>query len=88
MLSWKPVKRASYYNLVLWRSHQRLLDLWPASTHVLLPRAWKHSGVTGSLSPGRYLWFVYPGFGPRASARYGTTVQSGVLIVNETKGSR
>jgi hypothetical protein len=86
-LSWHPVKGASYYNLVIWRGHRRVLDVWPNSTHVLLPKSWKYNGVRGSLSPGRYLWFAYPGFGTRASARYGTSVQSGILIVADTKVS-
>jgi hypothetical protein len=86
-ISWHPVAGASYYNLVLWRGHRRILDLWPASTRVLLPGAWDYHGVRGSVSPGRYLWFAYPGFGVKTSAHYGTPVQHGVLIVNETKGS-
>jgi hypothetical protein len=83
-LSWHPVVGASYYNLVVWRGHRRILDMWPTSTHVPLPRTWKYDGVRGSLSPGRYLWFAYPGLGTRASARFGTPVQSGVLIVSGT----
>ena len=86
-ISWHPVAGASYYNLVLWRGHRRILDLWPTSTRVLLPGAWDYHGVRGSVSPGRYLWFAYPGFGAKTSAHYGTPAQHGVLIVNETKGS-
>ena len=84
---WHPVAGATYYNLVLWRGHRRILDLWPTSTRVFLPGAWVYHGVRGSVSPGRYLWFAYPGFGPKTPAHYGTPVQHGVLIVNETKGS-
>jgi hypothetical protein len=90
-VSWHPVTGASYYNLVLWRGDQRLLDVWPTSTHVLLPRTWTYKGVRGSLSPGRYLWFAYPGFGTRASARYGKPLRSGILIVTrapDTKASQ
>jgi hypothetical protein len=85
-ISWQPVTGASYYNLVLWRGHRRILDLWPTSTRVILPGAWDYRGQRGSVSPGRYLWFAYPGFGPKTSAHYGTPVQHGVLIVNDTKG--
>jgi hypothetical protein len=85
-ISWQPVAGASYYNLVVWRGHRRILDLWPTSTRVILPGAWDYRGQRGSVSPGRYLWFAYPGFGPKTSAHYGTPVQNGVLIVNDTKG--
>jgi hypothetical protein len=87
-VSWQPVAGASYYNLVVWRGHRRVLDMWPTTTKVLLPQTWKYDGVGGSLAPGRYFWFAYPGFGPKASARYGKHAQSGVLIVSETKVSR
>jgi len=86
-ISWQRVAGASYYNLVVWRGHRRILDLWPTSTRVILPGAWDYRGKRGSVSPGRYLWFAYPGFGAKTSAHYGTPVQNGVLIVNETKGS-
>jgi hypothetical protein len=86
-ISWRTVAGASYYNVVVWRGHRRVLDLWPTSTRVVLPETWDYHGVRGSLSPGRYLWFAYPGFGAKASARYGTPVQQGIVIVNETKGS-
>jgi hypothetical protein len=84
-ISWQPVAGASYYNLVVWRGHRRILDLWPTSTRVRLPQTWDYHGVRGSVSPGRYLWFAYPGFGPKASAHYGTPVQRGVLTLTAAK---
>jgi hypothetical protein len=87
-LHWVRVASASYYNVVLWRGHRRVLDLWPTTTHVLLPRTWNRGGARGSLVPGRYIWFVYPGIGPKTAAHYGTPVQRGVLIVNESGGNR
>jgi hypothetical protein len=77
-----PVAGASYYNLIIWRDGRRLLDLWPSSSHVLLPGTWSYQGKTRALSPGRYLWFAYPGFGARAEARYGDPVRSGILVVD------
>lgn len=87
-LHWVRVAGASYYNVVLWRGHRRVLDLWPTATHVLLPRTWRRGEIRGALVPGRYVWFVYPGIGPKPAAHYGTSVQRGVLIVNESGGSR
>jgi hypothetical protein len=87
-LSWHAVKGASYYNVVIWRGHRRVLDLWPSTNRVLVPRTWSRRGARGSLSAGRYLWFAYPGMGSRASGRYGTQVQSGTLIVTDKKVSQ
>jgi hypothetical protein len=50
-------------------------------SHVTVPiNPAKHMG-RARLSPGRYLWFVYPGFGTKASRQYGALVASGVLVV-------
>jgi hypothetical protein len=81
-LSWKAVEGASYYNVIVWRKGQRVLDLWPSVNRTLLPGSWTYGGASRTLSPGRYLWFVYPGFGARADARYGQPVQSGILVVD------
>jgi len=81
-LSWRAVAGASYYNVIVWRKGERVLDLWPARNRALLPGSWTSKGVSRTLSPGRYLWFVYPGFGARADARYGEPVQSGILVID------
>jgi hypothetical protein len=81
-LSWKLVAGASYYNVIVWRKAQRVLDLWPSVNRVLLPESWTHQGKSRTLSPGRYLWFVYAGFGARADARYGEPVQGGILVID------
>jgi len=81
ILRWKAVSGADYYDVVLWRDHRRLLDLWPTSTEIFLPHAWSREGVRGSLVPGRYLWFVYAGFRTRGAANYAPQVQNGVLVV-------
>ena len=73
---------ADYYNLIVWRDGRRVLDLWPASNRALLPRTWTYEGRSRALTPGRYLWFVYPGFGPKAQGRYGSQVQRGVLVID------
>jgi hypothetical protein len=81
-LSWAAVAGASYYNLIVWRNGRRVLDLWPSVNRTLLPTSWTHEGTSRTLAPGRYLWFVYPGFGARAEARYGEPVQSGILVID------
>jgi hypothetical protein len=85
-LRWNRVANASYYNLVLWRDGKRFLDLWPTSAHVVLPTASVENEAPVRLTPGRYLWFAYPGFGPKASQRYGALAGSGVLVVQSKGG--
>lgn len=80
-LQWQPVAHATYYNVVLWRDGKRILDLWPRAPRVELPATSADHGPHKRLSPGRYLWFVYPGFGTKPSRHYGALAGSGVLIV-------
>jgi hypothetical protein len=83
---WKPVSGATFYNLVLWRDGKRVLDLWPTSPRAVLPRDWSYRGGHHRLRAGRYLWFVYPGFGAKASRQYGTLDGSGVVVVKKQRG--
>jgi hypothetical protein len=61
MLVWKPVRRARYYNAQLLRSRHKVLTRWPRKPQLQLRR----------LVPGRYCWYVWPGFGKRSEHRYG-----------------
>jgi hypothetical protein len=81
-IAWRRVRGADYYNLIVWRQGQRVLDLWPSQNRALLPRTWSYEGKSRTLAPGRYLWFVYPGFGPKAQGRYGSQVQRGILVID------
>jgi hypothetical protein len=86
-LEWHPVADATYYNVVLWRDGKRILDLWPSAPRVALPTTpTKHEPQT-RLSPGRYLWFVYPGFGAKPERRYGALARSGVFVVQPKGGN-
>ena len=46
-----------------------------------LHRTWRFDGRRYHLKPGRYKWYVWPGFGKRKAARYGQMVGSGTFIV-------
>jgi len=70
-LVWKDVKRAKYFNVQLRRGGRKVLSRWPRSASLqLLPR-WRFLGRRRSLSPGRYTWYVWPGYGRRSAQRYG-----------------
>jgi len=72
-LAWLPVKRASYYNVQLFRG-KRILTAWPTHASFTLPRSWVYQGHRYRLRSGVYRWYVWPGFGPLSQAHYGRMV--------------
>jgi hypothetical protein len=81
-LSWTAVPGATYYNVQLYRGDpNKLLSLWPVRASLQLHRTWRFDGRRYRLKPGRYKWYVWPGFGKRKAARYGRMVGSGTFIV-------
>ncbi len=72
-LSWRPVRGATYYNVILWRNGKRALDLWPKATSVRVPE--------DELDPGSYQWFVYPSFGKGNDRRYGQVAARGTITL-------
>lgn len=80
-LVWTAVKRASYYNLQLIRGH-RVLSVWSASNSFQLRRTWLYQGRRYRLRPGVYRWYVWPGFGRIAAARYGRLLGSSAFVVS------
>ena len=76
-LEWPATPGATSYDLVLWRDHRRVVDLWPKKSR--MPVA-KIACATGRrLEAGRYLWFVYPVVGAR---RYGKLARWGAIEVD------
>jgi hypothetical protein len=69
-LAWLPVKGASYYNVQLIRDG-RILSAWPTRANYKLPRSWIYHGRRYRMRAGVYRWYVWPGFGKLAQARYG-----------------
>ena len=78
-LSWPRVATASFYDVILWRRGARVLDLWPTTAKVTLPRQWTFHGKRFTLADGPYQWFVYPATGTRAAARYGPLAGRGTV---------
>ena len=73
VLRWKPTQRARLYNVILWRSGVRVLDLWPTRPTARVP--------VGRLEAGEYQWFVYPMLGSAADGRYGRVIARGTVKV-------
>ena len=68
---WAGVRGAGFYNIQLWKNGEKVLSTWPGKARQVLTRRWSYRGHRHSLSRGVYVWYVWPGFGPRTKARYG-----------------
>lgn len=71
LLAWRPVPKARYYNVQLFRGKTKVLSVWPSKSQVRLPRSWRYLGRSHRLARGVYRWVVWPGYGARSASRYG-----------------
>src|SRR5919199_629654 len=79
VLSWRTTPRADLYDLVLWRGHRRVADLWPTKSKISV--ATVACGAGKRLAKGRYLWFAYPVV-DRVSHRYGALAGWGAIEID------
>jgi hypothetical protein len=86
-LAWKPVAHATHYQVQLWR-RGRILTAWPRAASFQLKRSWKFDGRRYKLTPGRYRWFVWPGFKQPRSGKYGAIIGSSTFVVRAPKSRR
>jgi hypothetical protein len=70
-LVWKPVRKATFYNVQLYYGGHKVLSAWPTRARLALARKWTYAGRRFRLRQGAYGWYVWPAFGPRAKSRYG-----------------
>jgi hypothetical protein len=71
-LTWPVAKGAKYYNVQLYAGSKRILVSWPAGRAVTLPKAKLKRGT-------KYTWYVWPGLGAKAKARYGKLIGKNVF---------
>jgi hypothetical protein len=71
LLIWEGLKRATYYNVQLYRGTHKVLTRWPRTEQLQLEETWRFAGVRRRLKEGNYTWFVFPGFGERSERRFG-----------------
>lgn len=95
LLRWQPIHRATYYNVQLWRLGStgqartvKVLSAWPGTAQLKLESRWTFAGRSYRLSPGRYRWFVFPGFGKLSAARYGAFLGENIFRVVSAKRRR
>jgi hypothetical protein len=79
-LAWVPVEKATYYNVQVWRGG-KIFSAWPARSSIKLTRSWTYAGRRYQLTPGRYRWYVWPGYGRRALRKYGPLIGSSSFVV-------
>jgi hypothetical protein len=80
LLRWTRVRGATYYNVQLYRSGEKILSAWPSRSTLRLDRAWSFDHGRRRLPPGRYRWYVWPGFGSRAVHRYGPAIGTSTFV--------
>jgi hypothetical protein len=80
-LTWRARAKVKYYNLQLFRNGHKILSAWPTVAHYTLKPSWRYRGHTYKLTAGRYRWYVWPGYGPRAAHRYGKLLTKGAVTV-------
>ena len=81
MLAWKVVRQATYYNVQLFYEGRKILSVWPKDPRFRLQKSWKYEGRTYTLKPGRYRWFVWPGFDELSANRYGKLLGSRYFFI-------
>jgi hypothetical protein len=81
LLRWMRVRRARYYNVQIFRAGRKILTAWPVRPRYQLAKRWMYAGKSHPLSPGRYRWIVWPGFGPRSHAEYGKPIGRSNFVV-------
>jgi HYR domain-containing protein len=67
---------ATYYNVQLFRGSVKILSAWPKKNALVLHKKWKYRGRRYRLAKGTYRWYVWPGIGAKADARYGPLLGS------------
>lgn len=79
-LTWRSDKKATYYNVQVWR-RGRIFSAWPTRNSIKLTRTWTYDERRYRLSPGRYRWYVWPGYGLRAQEKFGRLIGSSSFVV-------
>jgi hypothetical protein len=81
LLVWRPVARASYYNVQLFRGKTKVLSAWPTRARFRLRSRWTYLGRQQRLAPGTYRWLVWPRLGRGAKGRYGPLLGQSTFTV-------
>ena len=85
------MRGARYYNVQLIRlgggirasrkGARKIMSAWPVRPRLRLRMRWTYRGKRQRLTPGRYAWLVWPGFGPRSDADYGRRIGRSTFVM-------
>jgi hypothetical protein len=78
VLRWSATAHTAAYDVIVWRDHRRIADMWTTKPKVSVAAVACHG--TTPLAAGKYLWFVYP-LVHASPRRYGPLVKWGTLVV-------
>jgi hypothetical protein len=78
LLRWRPVARASYYNVQLFRGRVKVLSRWPTHPSLRLRWRWTYLGRQRKLVPGTYRWYVWPAY---SRNRYGRLLGQSTFVM-------
>lgn len=84
LFKWAKRPGADYYNLKILRlpSQRVVQSTWPQKRRYTLPKRWRYAGRQ-KLRPGRYIWYVWPGYGPKSAGNYGKMMGPGHFRVRK-----
>ncbi|MEP6909848.1 MAG: hypothetical protein ABI896_05365 [Actinomycetota bacterium] len=69
LLRWRPVRKAHFYNMQLYRRGHKMLTLWPTRSRPRLHAHWTFRSYAYQLKPGIYTWLVWPAYGTLSNPR-------------------
>jgi hypothetical protein len=81
LLRWTPIRGAGYYNVQLFRDGHKVLSAWPHRAKLQVGSTWRFAGRERTFRPGRYRWYVWPGFGRPADRGFGARMGPGRFTV-------
>jgi hypothetical protein len=81
LLTWARARGASYYNVLIVYRGRRVFAAWPLRPRLQLGRRWTYRGRRYRLRPGVYRWYVFPGYGSLAAARFGNLLGGSTFVV-------
>lgn len=81
LLRWTADGRATYYNIQVFRGNRKVLSAWPKRAGFQLTPKWSYHRRHFRLRPGKYRWYVWPGFGRRSAVNYGPAIGSSTFVI-------
>jgi hypothetical protein len=79
---WAASHGAKYYNLQLFRDGKKVFSGWPLANRLTLKKTWTFAKKKYALRKGAYVWYVWPGIGPRSANHFGPVLGKSTFTVS------